>query len=412
MAMRPFGYKVPDRKTVGSSDWFGALLGADVDSTPYKVATLLPTDAGDLMKYGGLIGTFAGAKAKTANKGLLDLAERLEKSGLKREQIWEQTGWFRGPDKKWRFEIDDSKAVGRTYQHTPKEALKAAETDAIIAGEGMDKVNAMRPYGGMSKSQLADEYKRTGQDIVRAVLGGNKAEGMRLEDARAGLTGLLDSMGSRQAGPASVYLKHGELGAAYPDVYKMHTRIAPEELGTARGQYLRESPMAAEQLLLSAPPKRSPNDKSTMLHEMQHAIQQREGFAQGGNPGMFAVPHDLAAGMHSYDDLLRVQKLFDSAKSQGVSVNDVLNKSAPRWVTPEVRDLATHYGSMRNGYETLLKNIETRVQIADPMDAYRRLAGEAEARAVQARMNMTPAERRAKAPWESYDTPWEMLIVR
>jgi hypothetical protein len=48
----------------------------------------------------------------------------------------------------------------------------------------------------------------------------------------------------------------------------------------------------------------------------------------------------------------------------------------------------------------------------DPYEAYRRLAGEAEARATQARMNMTPAERRATFPFDSYDVPVNQLIIR
>jgi hypothetical protein len=45
-------------------------------------------------------------------------------------------------------------------------------------------------------------------------------------------------------------------------------------------------------------------------------------------------------------------------------------------------------------------------------DLYQRLAGEAEARAVEARMNMTPAQRRAMFPEESYDVPINELIIR
>ena len=33
-------------------------------------------------------------------------------------------------------------------------------------------------------------------------------------------------------------------------------------------------------------------------------------------------------------------------------------------------------------------------------------------RATQARMNMTPAERRATFPYDSYDVPMDQLIVR
>lgn len=66
MLMRPAGYKVPDKNVVGSSEHIAGLLGLDTGSTPYKVASLMPTDAGDLMKYGGLIG--AVGKDKFAAK--------------------------------------------------------------------------------------------------------------------------------------------------------------------------------------------------------------------------------------------------------------------------------------------------------------------------------------------------------
>lgn len=48
----------------------------------------------------------------------------------------------------------------------------------------------------------------------------------------------------------------------------------------------------------------------------------------------------------------------------------------------------------------------------DAFEQYRRLAGEAEARAVQARLNLTPAQRRALFPEESYDMPINQLIIK
>ena len=45
-------------------------------------------------------------------------------------------------------------------------------------------------------------------------------------------------------------------------------------------------------------------------------------------------------------------------------------------------------------------------------DAYRKLAGEAEARNVQTRMDFTPAQRQAQPPWETLDVPEEDLLVR
>lgn len=54
--------------------------------------------------------SFAGQKAYTADVGKFSEAERLEKDGKSDKEIWEQTGWFKGKDGKWRFEIDDSQA--------------------------------------------------------------------------------------------------------------------------------------------------------------------------------------------------------------------------------------------------------------------------------------------------------------
>lgn len=54
--------------------------------------------------------SFAGQKAYTADVGKLSKAEKLEKDGKSDKEIWEQTGWFKGKDGKWRFEIDDSQA--------------------------------------------------------------------------------------------------------------------------------------------------------------------------------------------------------------------------------------------------------------------------------------------------------------
>lgn len=51
---------------------------------------------------------FAGKNARTANMQTLNRARALEASGVKAEDILRETGWFRGMDGKWRFEIDDS----------------------------------------------------------------------------------------------------------------------------------------------------------------------------------------------------------------------------------------------------------------------------------------------------------------
>lgn len=53
---------------------------------------------------------FAGHNAKTAALDQLKKAKQLEKNGVNNETIRQQTGWFKGIDGKWRFEISDKDA--------------------------------------------------------------------------------------------------------------------------------------------------------------------------------------------------------------------------------------------------------------------------------------------------------------
>lgn len=48
----------------------------------------------------------------------------------------------------------------------------------------------------------------------------------------------------------------------------------------------------------------------------------------------------------------------------------------------------------------------------DPYDLYKAHAGEVEARATQARMKLTPEERRAREPWLDYDVPEAQQVIR
>lgn len=54
--------------------------------------------------------SFKGVNAAENDFTALSKAEEMEKSGKKAFEIFHETGWFRGADGKWRFEIDDSEA--------------------------------------------------------------------------------------------------------------------------------------------------------------------------------------------------------------------------------------------------------------------------------------------------------------
>lgn len=262
---------------------------------------------------------FAGALAKTAKLDKKALAEGMEAAGRSRDDIWKETGWFKGPEGRWKFEIDDSGA-----------AVKKAGIDRVF------------DYGGSKQK---------------------------------------------------TFMPHENLHSAYPDTGDIWTRYSFNDDGLNQyGKYsglYNENKGAREEIALNIPRKKTDLEttKSINLHELQHAVQKREGFAGGGNPDEFS------GRMNEY---YQAKSAFDSAfETMGNPAADAIAKSNAAQI---VNFYGPKLGEMR--------------KYQDPVSAYRSLAGEAEARAVQSRMNMNQAQRQATPPWQSYDIPWEQLITR
>ncbi len=72
-------------------------------------------DKGEKKSGNGKRWAFAGEKSETADRSLLARAEQMEAEGAESEDIRKETGWFKGNDGKWRYEIDDSQMVGLPY---------------------------------------------------------------------------------------------------------------------------------------------------------------------------------------------------------------------------------------------------------------------------------------------------------
>lgn len=153
--------------------------------------------------------TAAGISARTADSAALRRAEAMEKSGTDNETIRQETGWYRGMDGQWRFEIDDSKIKLR-YEAT--------------AENGRETIPNYTTLGN-----------------------------------------LIDAP---------------ELFAAYPDMRNMDVVFQDLNDG-AYGAYNRQF----DSIDLSRKLKSSQYDLlDTLTHEIQHAVQNREGFTRGTNP--------------------------------------------------------------------------------------------------------------------------------
>lgn len=205
--------------------------------------------------------------------------------------------------------------------------------------------------------------------------------------------------GSKAAGSsyAEDVILHPELYQQYPSAGGIRIKEVGDNIG---GIY---SNAGREEITLG-----NRDASSTALHELQHAIQQREGFASGGSPEMFPDVSEQQKMLTDANILARIASSkggdMDAAKIQ---FNSFMGRG------PVLGAESVVLGGLKP--DDILKE---RNALLSPEDAYKRLAGEAEARLTQARMNLTPAERAAQYPYDpayfeqATGVPLNSLIVR
>lgn len=314
-----------------------AMMYIDEPESRTKLNYLL-TGLGVLPGVPAMAGIFAGKGARTADAVLLAKAQEMSKSGASPFDVWQQTGWTdQFPDRKWRFEIDDSQ---------------------------------------MNWKPAFPEHQR---------------------------------------GTVGDMIEHPPLFEAYPQLRGMDTDVTRADV---RGGAFVPSQNKIE---VTAPSRISA--MSAYGHELQHPIQDVEGFARGGSPKMMTGidPQPL---MDRSDKLIRVVEtqlpdVVARLKASGDIQGLLRLKRDPQ--TAEAYqayiDLINEKGGKILSSAEVKQEADALWNLAEsntPMQQYKRLAGEAEARLVQQRMNYTPEMRRAVAPWQQMaaDVPLDQQIVR
>lgn len=272
---------------------------------------------------GAALSIFAGPAARTANRAALKTAQEMATKGASRDAIWNETGWFKGVDGGWRFEIPDNQSFYRALP-TPN-------------------------------PQTHEELLREGRETV-----------------------------GRQ-------LIHDQLYAAYPEAKNVSLFTLKDEIPGTKGTYMSGSNNSLEGSKIEL----FGNDKSrTILHELQHGLQDVENFARGANP-------DFGWSREMVD--AQARKIYERP---------------PVKSSPELEALAADLAEFAPKRDTSIPwdqlPIKERVKwYEEARDAlYRNAAGEVEARNVEKRMNMTPEQRRATPPWLTQDVPDELQIIR
>lgn len=212
---------------------------------------------------------------------------------------------------------------------------------------------------------------------------------------------------------------HKELFEGYPDLADI--KLAPN-YGSANGAYdhaqnvITLNPKMIGEFL----PSQASQAKSTQLHELQHAIQQREGWAIGGSPEGMAVEFSQAKQKQDFystvDALAReAEQTFNGDVSKAAaSLNDIGIEVTPEHISELMTIGSKKASDLSSQYEARLKELGGGYgQSSDTgMNLYKRLAGEAEARLTQARMKMSALQRAASYPPSMFDVPMDQQIVR
>ena len=138
--------------------------------------------------------------------------------------------------------------------------------------------------------------------------------------------------------------------------------------------------------------------KSTVLHELQHAIQDREGWAQGGNPETFKNEYVAnRARLNFLENEPDIKKVNDEySRNTNAILDDATDyKDAELKIKDLEEELMRNYPGFAEQQKVLrqLKGSDS-----TGIKPYRRLTGEAQARATQDRMNLNMQQRRDSYP--------------
>ena len=215
--------------------------------------------------------TAAGIGARTADSAALRRAEALEKSGTDNETIRQETGWYRGMDGQWRFEIDDS---GAAFSRSGEAQYSADNADYARYTQLMNRMLT-------GKLTEAEHAELLGLDKKN---GSTKKElARRIDEGNATLRDIM---------------QHNALFEAYPEIAETKVKFADMPSGTA-GSYNRET----NTITLDTKLKYDANEAlDALMHEVQHRVQAAEGFASGTNPGYWNRGENYDKAAEKYRD--------------------------------------------------------------------------------------------------------------
>ena len=336
------------------------------------------------------------AEEATARLDNLSVARKMEAEGKDTKNIKLATGWERGSDGKWRYEVMDNfrfdKSGNVDFEKRNPEYRRYKEL--------IRKNNSLAFEGKELSAEESAEF-----DKLSATWKGTKLHNSRrLKD----------------------YIDAPELFEAYPELKDVDVKFAVLEDGV-QGKYNHKQKTVTLNAMLGKEAA-----ASTLNHEIQHAIQHIEGFAKGGNSNDVITRkqefksevrnlHEMMLDTPEWAEYVRLVDRWIDNEDASVEariearIEAISNSGVLDGIRSEQDRLRRKYGNntivgrILNGPYAEDADIwnELPESFNDRFDAYRRLAGEVESRNVQRRMEMNEEERRSSLAQETEDVARE-----
>jgi len=367
----------------------------------------------------GKEGTQAADKAEGGDERSrnLALAEDSEKAGVDPKAIKYATGWERGADGQWRYEIPDA-----DVDIVSKYKQARLEHDQEVSRLGKEEDNLLQKYQSLTNaipgridSRYSEEQKAKYREMRKQkekiwkqyLEAGNK---VKEYDEQGVSMSLGELMGEDK-----------ELFKYYPELKDLKVTFTSLQGGTA-GSFGEDGIKIGYNELKRFGDNQLNNENvyGTLLHEIQHAIQDIEGFAQGGNlytstseTGINAIiAKKEAEKANIKTELDAINKILSSSPEEKKDYADLVGKTVGEYtfyLQNQAVNLAGKYDNINQQIDRLR---ETKAPAkSDAMDLYHRLAGEVEARNVDKRLNMSEEERRNSLASETEDVPREDQVI-
>jgi hypothetical protein len=342
-----------------------------IDSAKRKGSDFVRNPGASLQQMVGLANDRAGALNELTSQAAMEGPSYGPKSQQLANQMAEgynPVGMFIGPNSAVFNKLMATKAL---------ELEKAGKT----AEEIWEKTGTFRGPDKQWRQEISDKGSKITEDVYNQI-----------------------SANKQFKGPMGQALQHEELYNAYPQSSGIPTTMFADITPSGNMLQGRSGTFQTPQITVGGPS--TMDQRSVALHELQHAIQQREGFARGGSPNAFK-PNDIFS-TKALEDAAIIDKLM-----RGANLNQLEAKQRFETLFKKSPEAGAFAALDRVGTGKELDAARDAARLADnPMESYKRLAGEAEARATQKRRNLTNEERRAIFPLQSYDVPIKELIFR